>query len=68
MSLNGNGNGAGPHHAPLEHNEVKALAEAQALAMLGLPLDDALAMVDRGELDGTAAEAEMKMLRFLLSE
>jgi hypothetical protein len=34
--------------------------------MLGVSWEQASQMLDRGELVGTAAEAELKMLRFLL--
>jgi len=47
--------------------QLAKLANAQAHSMLGVSWDQAAAMLDRGDLDGTAAEAELKMLRFMLS-
>jgi hypothetical protein len=48
------------------HAENVAFAEKSAKAMLGVGLDQALQMLDRGDLDGTTAEAELRSLRFLL--
>jgi hypothetical protein len=49
-----------------EHLEAQALAERGVQGMLGVPLERAFAMLDAGELSGTAAEAELRMLRFVL--
>ena len=56
--------------SPQEHThtaeEIRQLVEAEAHSILGVSWDKASRMVDRGDLAGTAAEAEFKMLRFLL--
>ncbi len=48
------------------HDDLATLAEREAQGMLGVSYGDALAMLDRGELAGTIAVAELSMLRFLL--
>jgi hypothetical protein len=45
--------------------EATAMAEEQAGKILGVSLEEALTMLDRGELAGTAAEAEFSMFKFL---
>ena len=54
-------------HTTYTHDQLLGLAEEQAYGMLGVSWDRAAEMLDRGELDGTAAEAELKMLRFMLT-
>lgn len=54
-----------PEHT-YTHDEIQSLAEAEAQSILGVSWPDASRMLDRGQLAGTAAEAELKMLRFLL--
>ncbi len=49
------------------HDELAALAEREARGMLGVSFEDALSMLERGELAGTGAEAQLHMLRFLLN-
>jgi hypothetical protein len=49
------------------HRELEELAETQARSMLGVSWVDATGMLERGELAGTAAEAELRMLSFLLT-
>lgn len=50
----------------LTAEEVRDLAETKARQMLGVSFQAALAMLDRGDLRGTIAEAELKMLRYLM--
>jgi hypothetical protein len=54
--------------SPQQHTResLTCIAEQEAQSMLGVPLPTAMDMLDRGDLRGTAAEAEMRMLRFLL--
>jgi hypothetical protein len=47
--------------------EAAALAEEGAHEILGVSAEEAFAMLERGELDGTVAEAEISMLRSLVS-
>ncbi len=53
---------------PQEHTHAEALeaAERDAQAMLGVSLSEAFRLLDSGRLDGTVAEAELRMARFLL--
>ena len=63
--MNANGNGAGI--LELTEQELEALADQTARNMLHVASRvEAFAMLDRGELAGTAAEAELRSLRFLL--
>lgn len=50
------------------HDELVRVAEEQSLAMLGVPLSTAFEKLDSGQLAGTIAEAELRMLRFLLDD
>ncbi len=50
------------------HDEALKAAETEACSMLGVPLDRAFEMLDEVQLSGTAAEAELRMLRFVLDE
>lgn len=43
--------------------EVRDYAERRAQSLTGAPLEDALTMLDRGELDGTRAAVELRTLR-----
>jgi hypothetical protein len=56
--------------SPQEHtytrDELVALAESEAEQMLGMSWQDATSALERGELAGTAAHAEIRMLQFLL--
>lgn len=49
----------------LTRAEVEATLEKEAKAILGVSTDEVYGMLDRGELEGTPAEAEFRMLRFL---
>jgi hypothetical protein len=55
----------GFHHA-LTNRQAQELAEREARCLLDVSREEAFAMLDRGELEGTAAEAELRMLRFLV--
>jgi hypothetical protein len=62
-------NGATPRYAErgeLSHADIEALAEQTAQELLGVPADAAFAMLDRGDLDGKAAEWPLLALRRLL--
>lgn len=48
------------------HAENLAYAEGSVRSMLGVDLDTAFDMLDEGKLEGTAAEIEVRSLRFLL--
>lgn len=52
----------------IERNATFEAAEADAHSMLGVSLGAAFAMLDAGRLDGTAAEAHLRMLRFVLAD
>lgn len=64
------------HHEPtkeafadrgeLSREDVAILAERTARQLLDVSLEEALAKLDRGELDGTAAESSLRALRFLI--
>ncbi len=45
--------------------ELEALLDATARDLLGVPVREALAMLDRGELDGTLAGSALRSLRWL---
>jgi hypothetical protein len=48
--------------------QVRKLADREAKQMLSVSGAVAFQMLDRGDLDGTMAEAEFSMLRFLMSK
>jgi hypothetical protein len=50
----------------LSHADVEALADQTAQELLGVTAADAFAMLDRGELEGTAVEWPLLALRRLL--
>lgn len=50
-----------------KRQELENLADREARAMLGVSLTEAFEMLDKGELAGTGAEAELRSFRFLLS-
>ena len=56
--------------SPQEHErsqeDLRELAEREARSLLGVSWQEAHALVDKGALAGTAAEAEVRMLAFLL--
>lgn len=51
----------------LEAQDAFELAEREAQSILGVSAEEAFEMLDRGKLDGTAAKAEMSMLRSLMA-
>lgn len=59
-------NGLRPPATAEGADEIRAVAEAEAQAWLGVSFDQALRMLDRGDLDGTVAEDEFRSLRRLL--
>jgi hypothetical protein len=56
-----------PERGELSEAEVVALSEETAHDLLGVSADEAFAMLDRGELDGTLAGSALRSLRFLLA-
>ncbi len=69
MAYRGHGrNGESPARQYVSPAEARAIAERQADEILGVSLKEAFEMLDRGELEGTAAEAEFSMLRFLIEQ
>jgi|GEM_PF-5968555 len=46
--------------------EYLVWADGEACKMLGVGWDEALRRLDRGELEGTLAEARLKLIRSLL--
>lgn len=50
----------------LSREQLLEMAERNAKSMLRVSGDEAFRMLDRGELNGTVAEVEFKMLRHLL--
>ena len=62
-------NGAHPRYmdrGELSRSELEALADRSAQELLGVSADDAFSMLDRGDLDGKAAEWHLLALRRLL--
>ena len=57
-----NGNG---YHPALSPRQAEELADREARRILEVSSEEAFKMLDRGDLEGTAAEAEFRMLRFL---
>lgn len=57
-------NGTRPALSPRQAIE---LAERETRALLGVSSEEAFEMLERGDLDGTAAEAEVSMLKFLVA-
>lgn len=55
-----------PQQTTYTRDELVDLAERESREMLGISWSDALNELEAGTLDGTAAEAELRMLRFLL--
>ncbi len=47
--------------------DVPSYVEEKAKRLLGVPSDEAFARLDRGELRGTRAEAELTSLRFFVT-
>lgn len=50
----------------MSREQLQALVERVTGAMLGKTPDEAFALLDRGDLDGTAVAGELRMLRRLL--
>jgi hypothetical protein len=59
-----NGNG---YHPALTPRQAAELADREAQRILEVSSAEAFKMLDRGDLEGTAAEAEFRMLRFLVA-
>lgn len=59
-----NGNG---YRSALTHRQAEELVEQEARLLLNVSREEAFEKLDRGELEGTAVEAELSMLRFLVS-
>lgn len=55
-----------PQEQERSHEELTQLIEREARSLLGVSWQEAHVMLDKGALAGTAAEAEMRMLAFLL--
>ena len=51
---------------PLSGEEIAILAERTARDLVGVSLEEALAMLDRGELRGSMAESALRSVRVLL--
>lgn len=72
--MRGNGNGKDSSHAQrssveeLTKDQAKRLAERRSKALIGKSYLEAKAMVQRGELRGTAAETQIKGFQFLLGD
>lgn len=50
----------------MTRDELVVLAETTARELLGVSADDAFAMLDRGDLDGTVAGGSLQSLRWLI--
>lgn len=61
---------AEPADLPQQHEpssqELLELAERESQSLLGVSWEDARRMLEAGEIAGTAAEAELRMLSFLM--
>jgi hypothetical protein len=55
-----------PERGRMSQEDVASLAETAAHQLLGVSSQEAFAMLDRGELEGTFAGTTMQSLRFLL--
>jgi hypothetical protein len=67
QEASGNGNAAAPlARGGMTREDIEALAEQTAQELLGVSADEAFAMLDRGELDGTLAGGSLSSLRWLL--
>jgi hypothetical protein len=62
-----NQNGKNGGRRALSPRQATELAERETRELLDVSSKDAFEMLERGELDGTAAEAEVSMLRFLVA-
>lgn len=65
-SSSGSPRGERPIDFILSRDQILELATKSAKSMLGVSREEAFAMLDRGDLNGTMAEVELKMLRHLL--
>jgi hypothetical protein len=52
----------------MSQTEIMDLAELTAREMLGVSRDEAFAMLDRGELEGTLAGGSLQSFRWLLAD
>jgi hypothetical protein len=57
-----------PQEDTYTEQELVGFADRETRQMLGLPWHEATQALERGELAGTAAEAEIRMLSFLLGK
>jgi hypothetical protein len=55
-----------PGSGRVTKTDVEALAEQTAQELLGVSAEEAFAMLDSGELEGTLAGGALRSLRFLL--
>jgi len=51
----------------MSREDVEHLAQETAQDLLGVSADEAFAMLDRGELEGTFASSALRSVRFLLA-
>jgi len=51
----------------MSREDVLILAERTARQLLDVSVEDAFAMLDRGELDGTAIESSLRAIRHLIA-
>ena len=56
-----------PMTGELSRDEIVSLAEAYSQRLLGVTADEAFAMLDRRDLEGTMAEGSLGSLHWLLS-
>lgn len=59
-------NGVKPPRHAHGRDQILEVAETEAREWLGVSFQEALEQLDRGELEGTVAEAEFRSLRRLL--
>lgn len=52
----------------MSREEILDLAERTAREMLDVSREDAFAMLDRGELEGTVAGGSLRSIRWLLAD
>jgi hypothetical protein len=62
-----NSDSALPDRGELSREDLEMVAEATSQKLLGVSAQEAFAMLERGELDGTLAGSALQSLRFLLA-
>jgi hypothetical protein len=67
-SQNGHNGSKIADRGALTRAQVEATLEQEARAILGVSREEVYAMLDRGELEGTPAEAEFSTLRSLAAD